>query len=503
MNEIIKSKGSTKSEKYLSAICEKTFLSIWSYPNLYTDEGRRNRKGTGKELCDLLVVFDNDVIIFSDKDVGFGNTSNLDIEWQRWVKRAVLKSANQIYGAEKWLKEKPDRIYLDNNCTQRFPLKLPSSDKIKIHKIVVAQNATERFRQYIKGRGTLIITPRIIGKDHLKTPFHIGQINPSRGYVHILDDISFDILLRELDTASDFIAYLTRKEQFIKSGRLTSAAGEDELLAFYLRNYDENNNHDFVIEGESVVIKEGLWDELMVNPRYLAGKKENVDSYFWDWLIEQFAKNAFKGTLISNYGDNLHDITKALRIMARENRVSRRILSKSFLDKIEDTPINKSAVRVGTSPSLPDVGYVLLLYPKPNDMSIYEKHRQKRQSLLSAYCHALKVKFPELQIIVGLASEPKGTSGGSEDLIYLNTSNWSNEDMTYANEIRNKMGLLLDENVKQSIERAYEFPLPANEASILKSKNIDLNTEKQKKKCNKSRKKRKIAKSSRNANRRK
>ena len=62
-----KSKGLTESERYLANLCEKSFLSLWSYPNVFRDQGRKEGKGDGKELCDLLVVFDRDVIIFSDK----------------------------------------------------------------------------------------------------------------------------------------------------------------------------------------------------------------------------------------------------------------------------------------------------------------------------------------------------------------------------------------------------------------------------------------------------
>lgn len=39
--------------------------------NVYTDEGKKTASGDGKELCDLLVVFENHVIIFSDKDISF------------------------------------------------------------------------------------------------------------------------------------------------------------------------------------------------------------------------------------------------------------------------------------------------------------------------------------------------------------------------------------------------------------------------------------------------
>ncbi len=57
----------TETEKILSKLCHNTFLKLWSFPNLHTDEGKTTDKGDGKEFCDLFVVFDNHHIFFSDK----------------------------------------------------------------------------------------------------------------------------------------------------------------------------------------------------------------------------------------------------------------------------------------------------------------------------------------------------------------------------------------------------------------------------------------------------
>lgn len=58
-----KARGLTASEKVLADLCGKSFLSLWSYPNLY--------RKSGKELTDLLVVFGDDVIPFADKSCAF------------------------------------------------------------------------------------------------------------------------------------------------------------------------------------------------------------------------------------------------------------------------------------------------------------------------------------------------------------------------------------------------------------------------------------------------
>jgi hypothetical protein len=85
--------GVTESERYLKSLCDRTFLSLWSYPGVYRDQV--SGKGTeGKEVCDLLVAFENHIIIFSDKDCQFPNSDRLELDWNRWFKRAVQKSAD-------------------------------------------------------------------------------------------------------------------------------------------------------------------------------------------------------------------------------------------------------------------------------------------------------------------------------------------------------------------------------------------------------------------------
>lgn len=93
--------GLTDSERYLTALSDRTFLSLWSYPNPHRDQGARRR---GKEVCDLLVLFEKHVIAFSDKHCDFPDSGNLDLDWSRWYRKAVEKSAHQLWGAERWIR---------------------------------------------------------------------------------------------------------------------------------------------------------------------------------------------------------------------------------------------------------------------------------------------------------------------------------------------------------------------------------------------------------------
>ncbi len=68
--EIVRSQGTTPSERYLAGLAERSFLNLWSYPNIYRDTVVNGQR-TGKEICDLLVVCGDHVLIFSDKTVAW------------------------------------------------------------------------------------------------------------------------------------------------------------------------------------------------------------------------------------------------------------------------------------------------------------------------------------------------------------------------------------------------------------------------------------------------
>jgi hypothetical protein len=86
--------GLNETERLVYRLCRKSFLSLWSYAN---PQG----KTPGKELCDILVVCEPDVIIFSVKEVAFIEEGDELVNQTRWSKRAIEESVKQIYGAER------------------------------------------------------------------------------------------------------------------------------------------------------------------------------------------------------------------------------------------------------------------------------------------------------------------------------------------------------------------------------------------------------------------
>ena len=128
--------------------------------------------------------------------------------------------------------------------------------------------------------------------------FSIGRLSATKGFVHVIDDFSLDILLTTLDTAMDLALYLERRAAFIESGHLTFATGEEDLLAHYLRHSDNEGIHYFYVPpGTSGIgIGEGSWQTFQVHPDRLAQIEANRISYSWDRLIEEFTKHQLEGT---------------------------------------------------------------------------------------------------------------------------------------------------------------------------------------------------------------
>src|SRR3954451_17158244 len=130
---IVKASGQTPTERFLSSLCDRSFLKLWSYANPYKDDG--------KELCDVLAVFDEHVFIFFDKESRRFETSLREVltTWQRWKNDAVYKQIKTAHGAARYiLSGRP--IYLDEKQRVPFPINF-SRQNCVIHKIIVAHGA--------------------------------------------------------------------------------------------------------------------------------------------------------------------------------------------------------------------------------------------------------------------------------------------------------------------------------------------------------------------------
>jgi hypothetical protein len=457
-----KAEGVTPSEKYLNGLCESTFLSLWSYPGIFRDQKKKGARD-GKELCDMLVVFDEHVLIFSDKHCSFPSSGNLKLDWKRWYKRAIKKSADQAWGAERWLRS-CQKVYLDRACTKPFPLDIPSPESAKYHLIVVAHGSEDRCKAEFGGSGSLMLSSSLgqhENADELSsTPFMVGDLDKTKTFVHILTESTLDILLQTLDTISDFVWYLEKKEKFFRTMISVIVPGEEELLAYYLAHINDEGVHDFVVEEKynAFGLEEGFWDDFCKSPERLEQLRQNEISYDWDALIERFSYHALNATQYFTNHLELSDTEKSLRFMAREPRTVRRLIMKSLINVYTNTPDGKMHIQclMPLSPGGPF--YVFLCLPQP-DYATYEEYRKGRGNLLEACLMVVKYKFPEALDIVGIASEPlRSSSGSSEDLLYLDAREWSAELNNEAAKLQKELRILTSATIFHAHEEEYPEP---------------------------------------------
>jgi hypothetical protein len=293
-----------------------------------------------------------------------------------------------------------------------------------------------------------MLKPSVVGEMHYGDPtnvepFAIGTVDPSSGFLHVFDDTTLDIVMRELDTTADFVDYLSKKEAFIQSGRLVAAAGEEELLGFYLAQLNDSKEHDFVLpQGDThITLLEGIWNDYLASPERMAKVEANEVSYCWDRLIETFSHHILAGT---SYGPQIIPVNEreeAIRFLAGECRTARRILARSLLQLLEKSRPNMRSTRVILPFRKSSPYFLFLLLPHlPNIPE--SDYREVRRNLLEALCMVVKVIYPDAQDIVGFASESGRTQTGSEDAIYLDARNWSQEHQVEAESLQRDLGLL-------------------------------------------------------------
>jgi hypothetical protein len=401
----------------------------------------------------------------------------------------VEKSVAQIRGAERWLVDFAHRIFLDKECTEHFPIELPPTHRRRVHGIVVALGVNQACSNYYGGcSGTLPIVTTLKGKDHADTTiqkhlrFGIGDVSPGGSFIHVFDDLALDLLMNELDTVSDFTRYLTRRERIIRSGQLLSAPGEEDLVGYYLQSEGPNNEHDFIKpggkawkDGDHFGIAEGLYAQLIQRPEYHAKRSADEISYIWDRLIEEFTGNILAGTSVVIF-DELPvaaEAEKALRTMAQETRVSRRLLGEALIAAIKSAEKEKSerfcrVVLPGPNSADRKFAYLFLIVAYPTHLNLaggYEQYRKVRANMLHAYCLRVLSDNRHLERVVGIGFDASSTVTGrkscSEDLLALEIPKWTEELEEQARELSEKFDIMKPERLKRGVISTQEYPAAA------------------------------------------
>lgn len=425
LKPIQKEPSVNESERVLAAIASNTFFSLWCYPSLFRSVGK------GKEFADLTIYFNNTMIIFSDKGhVKFQEHNEVRLAWKRWYRAAIKESAKQLHGAESFVRNHSSEIFLNSNLEDPFPFDLTRPD-LKIHLIAVAAGIGPHAQRFFDSvgpgsNGTLVYHYEAPEQLLLDRPFVVGDVDPEKTFVHVLDESGLKLLFEELCTPEDFIHYLETKERTIRSGTFLSSAGEEETLASYLQEDGGYGFGDIRLpagyEGHSFRIPEGEWKHYRQTVDYALRHGHKKKAKLWNEIIARFA-DAVTDACVGEASD-LPFIThsNAVQILASENLYSSSFLASALFEKFDSVPQGTRSARTVPSTSNPGRLYVLVFFPWDESFASYQEYRQARTACMQMYAHVALYKFQKAKEILILGADTKGRHGGSETIFAVDAT---------------------------------------------------------------------------------
>lgn len=341
----------TSSEKYVADLCEKSFLPFWSFPNPI---GKKD-----KELCDVLVVCGNTIIIISVKDIRVSEHQDVMIKYDRWVKKAIYDSVDQIHGAERYLRTVDEVLLKDKNIT----VKLPSKDSRIIHRIAIAFGSPESF------------------------PLETGEFK--KGYVHVFDERSTATILSELDTIVDFTNYLSAKRDFLRDKTMLLPS-EVDFLAYYIQTGLDND-----IPADTVIVGQDLWEDYIRSKEYARWKEEISVSYIWDFMIWIIHKNHITENISKEKREETEAAIRMINLESRINRIELGIVLENAIKK----KLNARMLR-----PLNNAEHTYVFMP------LTDRNWEEKETELQLRCMVARYENPTAKKIIGISigSNSKG-----------------------------------------------------------------------------------------------
>ncbi len=379
------------SEKYVASLCRKSFLPFWNFPNPI---GKKK-----KELCDVLVVCGNYILIISVKDIQVSNHIDENIQYDRWVKKAVEDSAKQIYGAERFLKNTDDLFA--RNRKNKIPLP-PKANRIVL-RIAIAFGSKNTF------------------------PLPFGDFG--QGFIHVFDEESTAILLNELDTITDFTEYLVNKEQFLK-GKYFSMPKESDFLAFYFQT-----GLDIEEEVDSFVSDGTLWHSYIKLRQYKNWKKILPQSYIWDFMITHL----YEYHITKETSDKRrYELEEAVRVISQESRNHR-----IELGGILDNAIQRKSLARMLKP-LNDATHCYVFMP------LTSKNWDGKEKELELRCVVARMENPSVEKVIGIGFGNNGNGQDFYDICYLYIPEMSQDFIDHAKEVQEELGYFKKPTISHS-----------------------------------------------------
>lgn len=369
-------KGENAEDSLHKAIL-KTFLSYWVF--------KSPKLPNGKELCDFLIVYDDIVIIWQTKDIKIDESG-------MYSEGDFNKNFRQLSGAKRQLFSLKTPILLENmrGCSELIDIN-------QLTNVFMISTFT--------GDSQVFIDPINTFKAHT---------------IHVFTGSSIYTLLEELDTISDFIAYLKSRENFLLKSDFSKILlfGEVEMLGYYLMN-----NRTFITTNDknAILIIDDIWQHLHLSQKYQDSKSKLQISYLWDSLIEE----------TKDSDEAIKEYKMIAKIMAHLDREERAYLMNSLLEAKKNAINEKSFRRLL---SYNGITYCFLFSEDPFDPD-------DRAKLLKIICLIGRNKFLENNIVLGIATEAAIKKINTYDFAMIDKVEWSQDDERKVLQLQEELGL--------------------------------------------------------------
>ena len=269
------------AEKLVSVLCKDAFFEDFCFSNPFYAKGR--------ELCDVLVVLGEVAIIWQIKNIKLKDGKFSESE----IKRAI----SQCRGARRRL------LSLGTVTFSNIVGKNKTIDTSKIKEVFLIAAIEGGVPDYSK--------------------YYEDEKN-GNGNVHVFYEGLTRFATKHLNTVTDFVEYLRKKESFFAVHQnIILSGGEENLLATYLRNKRSFGKMENIEHSDMMMIDlEGAAEDLENNKDYAEKLKADRWSKGWDELI---AKKR-EGLKYDGSSANSPEHDKYLNKMMSHSRFERRIL---------------------------------------------------------------------------------------------------------------------------------------------------------------------------------
>jgi len=388
----------------VNRIAFSSFIEHWCYPS------PKDESGDKKEICDLLILFGENLIIISVKNYEFKDF------YSRYFRRTIEKAVKQIYGAERKLLNSDRDIFIKhpNRDIERFP-----SEKIRnIYRVII--NLGEGVRFY---------------------PFN--QETKDEKFITLLDKEAFQTIVRELDTIPDFLEYLQKRELLFADKTVTILPGdEDDFPAETAQQFFEYAQNQFNPNEKKSILISGTEHDILAHylknertfPEYIQSKEYNgmfvqLDGNWTDFNQRQqvkekreLDKNSYfldelvKREILNNHNENSIDLATAIMSF---NRFNRRVISNNFLQFFDTYKDAKGNFLARRYTDFDGTGIVFAFYPQemPQEMvntllgialdsfSVYSNYKSQSMIMIATTNEFKQFKMGLIKDIVPFSKE--------------------------------------------------------------------------------------------------